>query len=328
MTVTLNRYISKLKKDNLKNLTILSHTFPGFNNQTLSQLEKELKDLKERLLIFASLFDPSEKWIKKDYDPSIYFVEELNKINRSLKLKAVNYPGIGFKEKIPNEKEAVFLLRQLYQLNEVINKGIDCNINFNSINPQPPEDWAVFDGMKIAKSEIKFNASAPAVIEFIIQISEIIPLVSIESFTLEVKDSSLNVGMTLSQIIIDADWKEEKIPISPLEIKSILGEKEDLINILRANNSFLVSRLKEPGESISPVNVEPPKQLPRFLYRGKAILNSKEVAVIEDTLNQETLFLSPEERIDDFILKDLKDEEIIMEDIKNEKEIIITREGG
>ena len=139
-----------------------------------------------RLLPLVYLFDPPQKDIKKDYDPAIYFVDELGKASQLLKTKAatkqVNYPDLGFKEKLPEEKEARYLLKQLYVLQEVVSRGIDCGINFIAVAPQPLEDSSELAGVKVAKTRLEVTAAASAFLEFIIQISEIVPLVSISIY--------------------------------------------------------------------------------------------------------------------------------------------------
>lgn len=330
LAVFLSSRVSRLSKDNLKDLTTLNEVSPGFNNQTLEQLKQEINKLEVRLLALAYLFDPVDKSIKKDYDPAIYFVDELSKIGQLLKLKAtnkqINYTDLGFKEKLPEEKEAQYLLRQLYALRDVVSRGMDCGINFISITPLPVEDLNASAGMKVAKVRVELSAPASSLIEFIIQLGEVVPLVSLESILLKSQDSSLNLEMTFSHIIVEADWKDKGTPFNPLNIKDVFLEREKFINIVRGNNPFSVPKLQESVESPLQASGEQPKHLPRFLYRGKAILKSKEVAVIEDTLNKETVFLAPQEKIGDFILTDLRDLQIILKNITNDEELIIKRE--
>lgn len=321
-----------LTKDTLKSQAALNQVMPGLNNQTLVVLKQDTDQLLEtQLLPLVYLFDPPQKGIKKDYDPAIYFVDQLDNINQVLKGKAagkkVNYTDLGFKEKLPEEKEARHLLKQLYTLQEVVNTGIDCGINFVSITPQPPEDLSGLAGIKVAKARLELAAVASAFLEFIIQVSQIVPLVSIESLLLQSQGPNFKIEMTISQTLIEANWKDKGIPFSPLNLKDVFLEQERSINILRGNNTFSVPKPQEATLVPVAASVEQPKQAPRFLYRGKATLNSKEVAVIEDTLNKKTVFLAPQEKIGDFMLKELKGQEIILKNITSAQEIIIKREA-
>jgi hypothetical protein len=329
--VLLSGRIARLTKDNLKSQAALNQVLPGLDKQTLGQFQQEVNQLLEaKLLPLTYLFDPPEKGIKKDYDPTIYFVDELDKISRSLKTKAagkqVNYTDLGFKEKLPDEKEARYLLKQLYALAEVVSRGIDCGVDFIAITPQAVEDLGGLAGIKVARTSLELTAPTPALLEFIIQISQITPLISIESLLLKSQDSVFKLEITLNQTLIEADWKDKGIPFHPLNIKEAFLEQGTFINTLRASNPFSVPSLEETAELPIQVGSGQPKRLPRFLYQGKAMLKSKEVAVIEDTLNQKTVFLAPQERIGDFILIELTGAQIILKNINNNQEIIIKRE--
>lgn len=322
--------IVKLREDNLKNLAALNQVSPSFSSQTLKKLEQDKSQLEAELLSLAYLFDPPEKQIKKDYDIPIYFIEELSKVKRSLKTKAsdkkISYPDLGFKETLPDEKEARYLLKQLYIIRDVVNRGMDDGVNFSSVRPEPLENLSISSGMKLAKTRIEFTVAAPALIDFLIQVSEIVPLDSVESILVKLQDSTFKTDVTLSYIVIEADWKDKTIIFTPLKVKEIFSEEDKIINSLRANNPFSVVKAQEPTGLPSKTSAEQLKQSPRFLYQGKAILKSKEVAVIEDTLNQETIFLAPEERTGDFILKELKELQIILKNTNTGQEIIVKRQ--
>ncbi|MDD4980717.1 MAG: hypothetical protein PHC54_05565 [Candidatus Omnitrophica bacterium] len=325
--------IALITKDTFKNQAILNQVMPGLNNQTLALLKEDKDQLLEtQLLPLVYLFDPPQKEIKKDYDPAIYFVDQLDNINQALKNKAigkkVNYKDLGFKEKLPEEKEARHLLKQLYVLQEVVNTGIDCGINFVSITPQPPEDLSGLSGVKAANARLELAAPASAFLEFVIQASQIVPLVSIDSMLLQSQGSDFKIEMVISQTLIEADWKDKGLPFSPLNLEDVFLGQERFINILRGNNAFSVPKPQEPAPAqVSAAGAEQPKQAPRFLYRGKATLKSAEVAVVEDTLNKKTVFLAPQGKIGDFMLKELKAQEIILKNTTNGQEITIKREA-
>jgi hypothetical protein len=325
--------IEVLKKNNLKNLAMLNQVLPGFNNQSIGQLRGELNNLKADLNRLAGIFDPKERWFKKDYDLSIYFVEELGKINQSLKTKATNnqvdFPELGFKEKLPEEKEAFYLLTQLYGLKEIINLGMDYRINFKSITPLDIEEQEGLSGIKLAKTRIEATCPAEDIVEFIIQLNNIFPMPYLEAFSLKSHDSSFEMNLTLSHIMVDSDRKDKQEFPASLPTESTLSEAEqNFIRILRAKNPFLVEVAEEAPLSGQKQTSETgkPKKLSRFLYKGKAILRAKEVVAIEDVLNLETVFLGQGEKIDNFILREFSNEEAVLENIDNGQKIIIKRE--
>jgi len=327
--------IEVIKKNNSKNTSTLTQVLPGFNSQSPEQLKPEIKNLKVKLAKLYGIFDPKEKWLKKDYDPSIYFVEELGKINQILKTKSVerqvNVPELKFKEKLPLEPEAFYLLSQLYGLKEVISLGMDYNINFKSINPLGIEELSGASGVKLAKSRIELTCPAQSLIEFILQLNEIVPRPCTESFSLKSQDSIFQIILTLNHIVIGlaGERAKEEFYASTEGLKEQSPETEQSFSrILRSNNPFFVPAQKEEplsGQAQAAVKTEKPKQISRFLYRGKATLKSKEVVVIEDTLNQETIFLAQGEKIDNFILNKFSDDEAVLKNLDNGQETIIKR---
>jgi hypothetical protein len=323
--------IAQLNKDNLKAQAALNQISPGISGETLEQFKDQINKLLEtQLLPLAYLFDPPEKEIKEDYDPSIYFVDELGKTNQFLKTKAISkqlsYTDLGFKEKLPEEKEARYLLKQLYTLRDLVNKGIDCDVNFISVVPQPQEEIPDLTGVKMMKARLELSAPASALLEFIIQVSQTVPLISLESVVLKAQDSVFKSEVTLSQTLIEAPWKDRGIPFNPLNTKDIFSGQEKFVNILRGNNPFSLPKPAESQATPLQAPAQQPKESPRFLYRGKAMLKAKEVAIIEDTLNKKTVFVAPQDRIGDFTLKELKAQEIILKNVNDGKEITIKRE--
>ena len=330
LTWFLRNRIARLAEENRINLAALKQVMPGFDARTLEKFEQDKSRLEAELLAFAYIYDPPDKEIKNDYDLPIYFVEELGKVKQSLKAKAddkkISYPDLGFKETLPDEKEARYLLKQLYVIKEALNPGMDAGVNFTSVIPQPAEDLGISAGIKLAKIRTEFTASGSALISFLIRLSEIVPLDSVEHILIKAQDSTLKTDMTLSYFVIEADWKDKTMTFIPLNIKEIFSQDEKAISSLRANNPFAMYGAQEPKGLPSQASAEQSKESPRFLYQGKAVLKSKEVAVIEDTLNQETIFLAEGERTGDFTLKELKELQIILKNINSGQETIVKRQ--
>jgi len=330
----LNNQVNILKGKNLKNTATLNQALPGFTSNSLEKFQQEVKNLKIQIVKLSSIFDPKEKWFKEGYDMTIQFVEELGKANQTLKAKAIdkqiNYPELGFKEKLPSESEAYYLLSQLYDLKEVVSLGMDYNINFKNISPLGVEELPELSGIKMAKTSIELSCPAQNLIEFIIQLNEIVPKPYIESLLLKSQESSFEMNLTLSSIVLDVDmdWKDKQ-QVYSLKIKEPLPETEqNSIRILRSNNPFLITLPKEipkPQESEALSKADKSSEGPRFLYQGKATLKAKEVIVIEDTLKQETVFLGQGEKIDNFILKEFSDDEAVLRNINDDKVTIIKR---
>ena len=321
-----------LKKENASNLKALGDVLPGFNKNSVVDLQQEIEGLKAELLGLSAAFDPKYKWVKKDYDLSIYFVEEVGKARQFLKSKAeekrLTNPDLGFKEKLPSESEAASLLTQLYGLKEVIALGLNDGANFKSVNPYAEQPQSPMPQVKILKSTAGLSLPAETLIDFIIQLNEIIPKVCFESLSVKSEGAFFSVDMTLAHVLIDADVnaREQAPPSAP--IKDVAASSRgDFARILRNKSPFFIPPKPEISVSEGTEEVSrPAKPAVRFIYRGKAKLKNKEVVVIEDTLKQETVFLGKGEKIEDLVLNDFSDNRIILQNINSGQEIIIKRE--
>lgn len=325
--------IGWLSRENSRNTAMLNQVWPGLDEQALAKLKNEISSMEASLLAMAHLFDPSQKGLKKDYDPAIYFVDELGKTSQALKAKAASkqleYNDLGFKEKLPDEKEVPYLLKQLSLLNEAVSRGIDCGVNFTSISPQPAEEVADISNTRMVKARMELKAPVASFLEFIVQLSQIEPLAYAESLNLKTEDSNLKGEIVIAQLLIDADWKYKDTPFTPLSPKIIFADEATAVNTLRGSDVFAVPKttLTSPQAGDGAGSAEKPKQAPRFIYRGKAVLRDKEVAVVEDTLAQKTVFVASGEKINDFILRKFDNQEIILENADSSQKITIKREG-
>ncbi|MFH1457802.1 MAG: hypothetical protein ABIG31_01380 [Candidatus Omnitrophota bacterium] len=321
-----------LKGKSSKNIAMLEEVLPGFNEQSLEQFKRQIQSLKMRLVRLAAVLDPKDRWLKKDYDLTIHFVEELGSINAFLRSKAIekktNFPDIVFKEKLPSEREAFYLLSQLYGIKEVVSLAIDYNITIKSITPLGIEDVKGVSGLKVTKSNVELACPATGLIEFIIELNDILPKPFIEAVSLKSEDSIFDVNVTISNIVIDLPWKDqEEFKITGSDAKGDLSpQDQDSIRTLRNSNPFFIPQVVEPVTENSPAVKTEPAPGPRFLFRGKARLKSKEVLVIEDTLKKETTFLSLGDRIGNFILKEFSGDQAVLENTQEGKIIIIKQE--
>ena len=335
--IFLSGWIKVVKNNNLKNLDTLNKALPDFNNQTFLEFQREVAGLEMEAIGLSNIFDPKYKWIKKDYDLSIHFIEELGRANQSLKIKAqekgLNYTALDFKEKLPSEKEAVYLLNQLYGLKEVIGLGMDYGVNFKTVSPLEVEELKEAEGLKQAKSRIELSCPPQGLIDFIIGLNEVVPKVCFQSLALNSQETAFNLALTLNHLIVDSGIvdnleisKSGRVDECSMTIlKEVALKQENFIYTLRSSDPFFVSLAQQKEAAASGQTQEAPQPLTRFYYRGKAVLRSKEVVVIEDILNQETVFLGLNERIGNFILKDFSNDEAVLKNIDDAKETIIKR---
>lgn len=340
--IFLSGRIGILNKKNMQDTAALNQVLPGFNEQSVEELEQEVKDLKLELVDLFGAFDPKESRIKKDYDLTIYFVEELGRASDFLKLKAqgkdVNYPNLGFTQKLPSQEEANYLLSQLYGLKEVLSLGMDYGINFTLVNPGvgPAEELEGMLGMKLVKSRLDLVAPAQSsLIEFIIDLTQTVPVVSLDSILLNLQDSSFKINLTLGHIVIPSTAAEILSPFTLTQdnqgrvnavAKGVSVQEGNFIHILRSNNPFFVAPPKEKAAAPMAGAPDEARPLSRFFYRGKAILKGREVMVIEDALNKEVRFAAVGESIGGYILVNAGGDRIILKKADTEEEIILERE--
>jgi len=328
--VFLNAKSGVLKKNNEQQEAVLKKTLPDFDQKSVNRLDQDIKDLNARILGLSLVFDPKYKWEKKGYDPSIYFVEELGNIRQALKQKAkekgVQLPDLGFKERLPSETEAGYLLNQLFGLKEVISLGMDYGVNFKTIEPQPPQEKNEMAGVRSVKSKLSVSCPAQALIEFIIRINEVMPKVGFDSLSLKLSDSNYDIDMVLEHILVDVNPDIKSDQEAAPEVKSFSAGPADAVNVLRSNNPFFIPEAKEEPKEKGVEQPKAPKPAERFIFRGKATLRSKPVVAIEDTLKQETVFVGKNERISDFILMDFSDNSAVLKNINDNKNLVIKGE--
>ncbi|MFA4889081.1 MAG: hypothetical protein WC628_05865 [Candidatus Omnitrophota bacterium] len=328
----------------------------GLQNQNSAQLRVDIKDLNASLSKLESVLDNKKRWLVKDYDMSIYFVEELNKANIALKNKAgqkkVDFPSFVFQEQLPSEAEAILYLNQLYGLREVVNLGLDYGVSFTSVIPEEigretkvklePKDAKEAKGVKQAKEvsedevigakvircRLELVCPAQALVEFIIQLNSLVPKVFFELLAIKSEGETFKVSLMINQLVMDLEWKTgEELPEAEPDI-ALSKPAAAIVDGLRAASPFLLPPKKEPkppeaGDTESPQQLKP---VIRFYYRGKAMLKGKEVALVEDAKNQETAFLAPGDRIAEFTMQEFNEDKVVLKNSQSSEELVVKKQ--
>ena len=320
--------VGRLEIKNRQEIAELRSSVPDFDSQTVARLKKNTAVLQSRITSLCAIFDPRYKWMKEDYDYSIYFIEELGSTTQFLKQKSlakhVNLPVLGFKEQLPSEQEAVYLLSQLYAIKATVGLGMDYGVNFKSIAPLGVSDTKM-PGVRLVKSRFQMSCPPEALMDFIIQLNEVVPKVCFSSLSVASGEGAFDIDVTVEQVIIDTGLRpaQGEQPSAAALQAFTAGHNSDFIHTLRSNNPFLVPTPLAAGANAVAV---PEKPKPRFIYRGKARKQSRQVVVIEDTLKDQTLFVGLEDRIDKFKLVDFSDDAVVLKNIEDSHELIIKRE--
>lgn len=324
--------IEFLNRESQKNLKLLEQTLPGFNEQSLALFKQQIRNLKGKLVAYSMLLHPQERWLKEGYDISILFVDDLNNINQFLKNKAsekkVDFVDLNFPQKLPAESEAANFLSQLHGLKEVLNLGIDLGINFRSIKPESIERVEGLKNVWLARNSLDLVAPKEALAEFMIQLNDIVPRPCVDSLVIKSEENTFTMTLNFVNVLLNLDLgKDAGIPkVKAEDLPSL--RLQNFIAILRNRNPFFVPLPKEtPQAAANPAaaTLSEGKASPRFIYRGKAVLKKKEVVVIEDTLNKETVFLGLKERLGNLRVKDFSDEEVILENAEDSSAVSIKK---
>ncbi len=297
------------------------------NKDTITNMRKiEDKALLDSAGILEVFDSRQERLIKKGYDASIFFVEELKNITRSLNEKAsakqVQVSALGFKEELPSEADAVYLLKQLYCLQKVILSGIDAGVNFTEISPGALPKKSENEQFILLNSKISFTCQPKDWVEFLSGISSIRPLMLVSSMSATKTESGLSGNIVLEQLVID-DKLRYSGDVKPFNLDSYYQIEGNYLAALRAANLFFVPPAKEPSNVTEEKPIESVPVKPRFYYRGKVISRGAPQAVIEDTLNQETLFLGKGAKIAGYIMENITDEEAMLRNTVDGQELIL-----
>jgi hypothetical protein len=134
-----------------------------------------------------------------------------------------------------------------------------------------------------------------------------------------VDEKSVYVSLRYSTLRVDmpdANAQQGKITVARVPDESYPLGIEGSVSVLRGKSPFVIPVKQEViAEAAAPVEEEKPAQ--RFFYKGSAVLQKKSVAVLEDSLRGETLFLSAGEKFDVFRLKAFSETEATLEGNEN-----------
>jgi hypothetical protein len=332
MQWSLRGRLSALVKASLKQRALLAQALPNFTERSAVLLAKEVLTRKEQLAGSISLFDPKDAWLKKDYDLSIYFVEELSKANQALAsealAKGISFPELGFKEKLPQEEEAAILLSQLFGIKRVAQLGIEQGMRFKSIIPLGADPVPGLSAIRAAATRIELTAPSQSLIEFIIQLQEVIPKACVVSLSVKSAGQFFDIDLSLANIIVDMSSEQLQMLAAFPKPKAVSldAHQQVFARALRSSNPFFVPPpvevLAVEGDSAKQQQLKPAR---RYIYNGTAVLRAKSVVIIEDTLRNETLFVGKDEKLGDFIVDSFDSESAALRNSLDHKELILKR---
>lgn len=332
--------LAPMAAEDSQNRLMLDEAAGGFNESTTDVLRGDIEALKARIFAGAGLFNPQQRWLRKGYDVSILFVEELNNANEFLKREAqkmqVEFPGVSFTEKLPGEDDAVMLLTQLYGIREVAYRAIKLGADIIDIKPLKADEEDAFASAVILPATIELVIPHGTVVELLIGLTGIVPKIQVDAFSGKTQEEGVEISMTFSTVYTDFGLSEQersRYRSSGVPDESYPQGIEQAVAVLRSVSPFavpvrrqeLAGLVDETTKKSSPEVIKPRQ---RFFFRGRASLHGKEVVVIEDTLRQETVFMARGDQHDRFRLKDFSGDGVILESIDDRMTTIINWEDS
>ncbi|MDD4909311.1 MAG: hypothetical protein PHR44_01335 [Candidatus Omnitrophica bacterium] len=320
--------IKMIAEDKAAVAASISKDYRDIDEAALADMQKKTGLMWQRLLGLTEMFDPAQEGRKEGYEASLYFVEQLQSIEKSLKLKAENkkllFQGLGFNEDLPSEKDSVFYLKQMDALRSAVELGLDSNISFGPVMPQGIDQKDESLGFLRLLARAEFTAAPSDLVEYINEIRDTAPLLVITSLKAEEKDGRMQASMLFERLHCGQDWRDRKLE-KPLSRAEAVEKADDYLKILRGVNPFFQDQKKE--EPAAPAGAAGGAELKkeRLIFKGSAVFRDRPVAVIEDTLSKETFFIAEGQSIATFKLLSFSSDSATLTAIDSGKEIVLQR---
>jgi hypothetical protein len=323
--------INTVVRNNERNSVQLNAVVAGFSAATFDKVSKDVAYIKANIVSLSQLFDPRDRAGSATYDLNVHFVEALDNASKEINVKAEAKGSVpvdlGFREKLASQKDQAYIMNQLLSLKNVVLKGMDVGIVFNDIAPQNIEKTDVA-GMRIAKSRIELSCPVQKLMDFILQLDSLTPALCIDTCTIAMRGSMADITLLVSNVIVDLPWMQKKEDYEHADIKAIEPvSTAELSKAIRGKNIFSLSDSEDDAQkSASALSANKKAgDIPRFYYRGKAMLRGKTVVVVEDTQKKETAFVAEGGMIADYKLMRFNSDAMVLQNVKDGKELSVAK---
>jgi len=288
----------------------------------LEELRKEIWVLKRKFKGLTEVFQLQKE--EEILDPEIFFAQKINSLRKQLLRKAeakgISPPQMEVPKSLPPQEEIPYYLAQLKNLERAIDLGLSSNVDFESVKILEP---ASFEGLRQLSMELGFRTEGSAFSKYLLLLAENKPFLDIDYLEFKT-EAGIEGVIKISKILVNKEvfnLVSQQIHGFDYGRKILIGEelKERFLrNKIFVEKKEILAPLKK-AEPLSP-------EVQRFFYRGIGILQGERVAALEDSLKGEVLFLTIGEKIEDFEVKEFSDTQLILENIKTSKELILKRQ--
>ena len=169
-----------------------------------------------------------------------------------------------------------------------------------------------------------FTAEAKNLSKYLLLITEDKPFLNIDYLKFK-REEFIEGLITVSRVMLDKSLLNlVSENIKPFDYSERIS-LEDTFKEKFSKNKIFKEREKRIAPSIGNIKTVS-TETQRFFYRGIGILKGEEVAALEDSLKGEVLFLTIGDRVEDFEVKEFSNTQLILENIRTSKRLILKRE--
>ncbi|MCD6539752.1 MAG: hypothetical protein J7K37_03515 [Candidatus Omnitrophica bacterium] len=292
--------------------------------ERLEELREEIRFLKKKLKGLTELFRVQKE--EEVLDPEIFFAQKINTLRKQLLRKAeakgIAPPQMEMPESLPSQEEIPYYLAQLENLERAVDLGLSSNIDFESVKILKP---ASLGGLRRLSMELGFRTEGSAFSKYLLLLAENKSLLNIECLEFKT-EAGIEGVIKISNTLVDKEaFNLVSQDIQGTDYKRKILVEDGLKERFLKNKIFVEKKKKilAPAKKSRPLSSN---KVQRFFYRGIGILQGERVAALEDSLKGEMLFLTTGDRVEDFEVKEFGDTQLILENIKTSKELILKRQ--
>ncbi|MBN2119754.1 MAG: hypothetical protein JW734_01685 [Candidatus Omnitrophica bacterium] len=302
-----------------------SETEKPVTQDLLERLKVDTRKLEGKLMGLVDMFDTISSEDKTVFDGAIVFARKLDGIEKKLllktEIKGLLPPQIEVPKVLPSKEDAPYFIRNMEVLEKAVDLGLKAGLDFTFVEiPTPTQQ----DNKSLA-IELRFRAEALNVAQYVLLLTEFLPLLSIEKMELS-RQESFTYNMKVTKLMVDSRVLSSISDAAmPKDYRNYVIVSGDL------KEKFLQNKIFKKMQTHQVISAKTPQDAPkiatqRFFYRGMGSLKGEAVAAVEDTVKNKVFFLSLGEKIEDFEVKGFQENRLILKNIKNQKELILKRE--
>jgi len=327
-----NKRIKSIKTEiiNLKNDLSQDLSTVDSAKDFLVQKELSLRQTKENEIVATELIDPKIDFVDS-FDSAIKITQQLDLLNEELALFArgidLIIPNLSFEKKIGAKKDHVLFVRGLDLARESIQRCLSSGVK--EITLIKPISWenSKDDSYSIIRLHLEMQITVRDLYKLLQSFVEKYNSIIIENIQItQTKDKGVKVGIDFVRIAFMK--KGETLDIdsqirTSIENNFVKNISKEVINSLTERNIFVKNELVTTEDIDSQEKIKTKKEL--FEYKGVIIIGGKTAAVIKVPDAKGEQFLLEGDKIGEFKVRKISDEEVVLFNAQSSEEKKIKR---